>query len=685
MNLIVKNDPIHDGLEGQGTTELTKPANHMADPSGHAVHEQRLRSLWATFRNILLVVFLIFIFAILQMVMLQRICDSGMNTAASLEHQGLPTLNNLASLQEHLAIFQLYSYEYLFAKETEKDAKAKAMATIADQTHAELENIKTLFPEGEGRRLASNLEDAFVELNDKFQTVRTLADTDFAAAMKAMDRDIPPSVDRVAAAANELKKYGYSFSGTQASAAFGSFGWIKKNAMIFGVANIFVAFGAVLFVLRAARRSRAQLTKTLARLDERTQELAGSLSLVNATLESTTDGIVLIDSTGRIGNYNQQFVRMWGIAEPLAVMQDKQRLMTFMLPFLKHPEKFADKINELAAQPGHESFDVLELADEKVFECCSKPQQIQGRICGRVWSFRDVSDQKRMQREVEKTHQQLLLASRQAGMAEVATGVLHNVGNVLNSVNISTTLVIEGLAKSKVSRVGQLGELLAQNAGNLAAYVTTDATGSQLPGYVVRLAGHLDQERKTLIKECELIRTNMDHIKDIVAMQQNYAKAFGVVEKLKLVDLIEDALRLNTGALLRHDVQVIRDYQSPDCQITIEKHKLLQILVNLIRNAKYACDESGRTDKQMGIQFSNGGDRVQIKVTDNGVGIPAENLTRIFGHGFTTRKEGHGFGLHSAALAAKELGGSLLVHSDGPQRGAVFTIELPVSPPGYAP
>jgi signal transduction histidine kinase len=111
----------------------------------------------------------------------------------------------------------------------------------------------------------------------------------------------------------------------------------------------------------------------------------------------------------------------------------------------------------------------------------------------------------------------------------------------------------------------------------------------------------------------------------------------------------------------------------------VEKHKVLQILVNLIRNAKYACDESGRKDKQMIVRVSNGDNRVRISVKDNGIGIPQENLTRIFNHGFTTKKDGHGFGLHSGALSAKELGGSLEVHSEGKNQGAMFTLELPLS------
>jgi C4-dicarboxylate-specific signal transduction histidine kinase len=246
-------------------------------------------------------------------------------------------------------------------------------------------------------------------------------------------------------------------------------------------------------------------------------------------------------------------------------------------------------------------------------------------------------------------------------------------------------VVIEGLGKSRISNVSRLGELLVKESGDLGAFVTTDAIGRELPAYVNRLAERLNHERNTLLKECELIRTNIDHIKEIVAMQQNYAKALGVVETVKVTELLEAALRLNDGALMRHQVEVVRDYMLPDCEITVEKHKLLQILVNLIRNAKHACDDSGRSDKRLIVRSSHGQDRVQIEVSDNGVGIPVENITRIFNHGFTTREKGHGFGLHNAALGAMEIGGTLVAQSAGPQQGASFILDLPRHAPKEIP
>jgi len=125
-------------------------------------------------------------------------------------------------------------------------------------------------------------------------------------------------------------------------------------------------------------------------------------------------------------------------------------------------------------------------------------------------------------------------------------------------------------------------------------------------------------------------------------------------------------------------VRVIREYDKDLPEIVVDKHKLRQILVNLICNAKNACDESVRAEKVLTVRVAHPQGRLQISVSDNGVGIAQENLTRIFNHGFTTRKDGHGFGLHSGALAAKEMGGALLAESDGPGKGARFTVDFPV-------
>jgi signal transduction histidine kinase len=292
----------------------------------------------------------------------------------------------------------------------------------------------------------------------------------------------------------------------------------------------------------------------------------------------------------------------------------------------------------------------------------------------------EIDARKKLELEKERVHKQLLDISRRAGMAEVATDVLHNVGNVLNSVNVSATLVAEKVERSKAVHLAKVAALLQEHAADLGAFLTQNEQGQKLPGYLTLLSENIAREQQEVQKELASLRGSIDHIKEIVATQQDYARVSGVTETARVNELLEDAVKMHSGAYLRHAVRLEREYEDVP-PITLEKHKVLHILVNLLHNAKYACDESGRTDKQVTLRIAKAGDeRVRIEVADNGIGIPAENLTRIFNHGFTTRKSGHGFGLHSGALAAKELGGSLTVVSEGCGKGATFVLELPRRP-----
>jgi PAS domain S-box-containing protein len=302
-----------------------------------------------------------------------------------------------------------------------------------------------------------------------------------------------------------------------------------------------------------------------------------------------------------------------------------------------------------------------------------------GRIIQEIGILEDITSRKHSEEELASTHRALVDASRKAGMAEVATGVLHNVGNVLNSVNVSATVISDRLRQSKSVNIGKLAALFEANKGDLSGFLIKDPRGMMVPGYLASLSESLSSERATLNAELEELRKNIDHIKEIVTMQQSFARTSGVIESSSVTDIVDDVLRLNGGSLSRHDIDIVRDFGVKPV-IATDKHRVMQILVNLVRNAKHACDDSGRNDKRIILRVTGNPKNIFIAVVDNGIGIPPENLQRIFNHGFTTRKNGHGFGLHSSALAARELGGSLNVESAGTGLGAAFILELPQLP-----
>jgi PAS domain S-box-containing protein len=299
-----------------------------------------------------------------------------------------------------------------------------------------------------------------------------------------------------------------------------------------------------------------------------------------------------------------------------------------------------------------------------------------GAIIGTFGLTKDVTAAHRMQEALETAQRSLVEASRLAGMAEVATGVLHNVGNVLTSLNVSASVLAGAVQQSKADALGKVTDAVRHlaAAGPAAA---EDARLRRLPELLESIARHAAEERDRMVRELAWLQENIDHIKEIVTMQQTYATMAGVIEPLDPAALMEDALRMNAGALQRHSVACVREFQ-PAPRILGEKGKMLQILVNLIRNAKYAADEGRAPEKRITLRVAPAGaERVRLEVEDNGSGIAREHLARIFTHGFTTKARGHGFGLHSSAAVAAEMKGTLTAHSDGPGCGARFTLELP--------
>lgn len=288
----------------------------------------------------------------------------------------------------------------------------------------------------------------------------------------------------------------------------------------------------------------------------------------------------------------------------------------------------------------------------------------------------EIDERKTLEVEKERIHKELMSASRQAGMAEVATGVLHNVGNVLNSVNISASVVTEKVRLSKTSGVTKVAGLISEHKEDLAVFLTEDEKGRKIPAYLTTLSESIAQERQEIQKELALMRDNVDHIKEIVATQQDFARMTDISEVISVKEIIADAFKMHSSSFLKYGVKF--EFLVDDTlTITTDKHRVMQILVNLLQNARQACGD-GEGEKKVIVRVSRSGvDRIKIEVIDNGVGIAPDNLNRIFVHGFTTKKDGHGFGLHSGALSAKALGGSLSVFSEGIGKGAIFTLELP--------
>ncbi len=296
---------------------------------------------------------------------------------------------------------------------------------------------------------------------------------------------------------------------------------------------------------------------------------------------------------------------------------------------------------------------------------------------------RNITERKSAEAKLEQMHKQLTDASRQAGMAQIANNVLHNVGNVLNSVNVSAGLIGDTMRNSKAQGLAKAVDLMKEHSTDLGDFLSRDDKGKRLPGYLEKLAAVLAAEKQSIGEELASLTRSIDHIKEIVANQQSYSGAASLAEPVHINELMDDALRMVAASMARHQIRVVKEFDEVPL-LLLDRHLLLQVLINLIGNAKQAMDgTAGRSHSitlRTRIADCAAGPRLTIRIEDDGEGIAPEHMGRLFTHGFTTRKNGHGFGLHSCALAAKEMAGTITAHSDGPGKGAAFTLELPVNP-----
>ncbi|MGP8198652.1 MAG: two-component system sensor histidine kinase NtrB [Limisphaerales bacterium] len=501
---------------------------------------------------------------------------------------------------------------------------------------------------------------------------------DYVSEFKTRLKDTSP--DNVLFSCNCIHNYLYSkLEGHRTGALVGP---VTFGEIAYQLLNQTLVFVEIVKVASPEpRRAGNELSTTKMELSAAYEELQSSERRFRALCESAPMGIFLTDASGRTLYENPRCHKLSGVSpEGVGVAGEWLRSV--------HPHDLpgvaaAFKACEREGRDFDREFRFVgpDGATHWVHSRASILRSETGAIMGRIGTVEDISERKDAEIELERVNQDLVRASREAGMAELASGVLHNVKNVMNSINVSAGVIANQLKQSKSSSLEKATALLREHAGDLGSFITQDPKGKLLPQFLEQLAQQLAKEHEAVLGELKQFEESVQHIKDVVTTQQSYAKQGGTTVTVKPVDLMEDALRIVSAGLARHGIQLVREYAPNLPDITVEKHKVLQILVNFIRNAKEACQTSDRPDKKVALRATNGGEFVHLSVTDNGIGIAPENLGRLFDHGFTTKKDGHGFGLNSSARTVRELGGDIQVQSDGPGAGATFSLNLPISSP----
>ncbi|WP_238584376.1 ATP-binding protein [Legionella gratiana] len=305
-------------------------------------------------------------------------------------------------------------------------------------------------------------------------------------------------------------------------------------------------------------------------------------------------------------------------------------------------------------------------------QCLHADKQLTGIVI-------DIHKNKIAEEKIKELNQQISSAARRAGMAEVATTILHNVGNILNSSNVSITLLKNSYKQAYYKKLLRILTIIEQHQTDLAHFLIHDPKGMIIPQFLLSLSKVILEEEEKNNIEIDNLQHNLQHINQIVDMQKSIGGLSSFKESVYVPELIDIALNITMNSS-RKDIEIIKEFK-PAPLIFVDKAKLLHILINLIQNAKDSVlEKTSNPTKKIEISLQKiTKNSVQIMIKDNGIGIRIENLHHIFAFGFTTKENGHGFGLHSSALSAKEMGGTLLAESQGEGYGAQFILTLPIT------
>ena len=280
--------------------------------------------------------------------------------------------------------------------------------------------------------------------------------------------------------------------------------------------------------------------------------------------------------------------------------------------------------------------------------------------------------------ELRDAQSKLVEASRQAGRSDVATAVLHNVGNVLNSVNVSAAMVNEIVGNLRTGPLSKVATMITDHRDDLAGFFGADHRGQNLPAYFHQVHAALERDKIAARTELQSLMRNIEHIKVIVSSQRSHVKPGGVIETFEVRDLLHDALKYSATSGEHDGIAYVRRFDAVPLA-RLDRHKVLQIVMNLLRNARDAVLDMPAGERTITVALSGTANAsLEIAIEDSGCGIDPQHFERIFHQGFTTKPDGNGLGLHYSACAARELHGSLTARSPGVGQGATFVLVLPL-------
>lgn len=438
-----------------------------------------------------------------------------------------------------------------------------------------------------------------------------------------------------------------------------------------GLLVICLCLGGFLVVTSENRRQR-ELEKAIKPLMKDIESLDGMVNSVQGVVwerSASSAGFTYLsqNADGYLGFELERWAAESGFLEKVIHSEDRERVKECWKQAVKDLVKY--QIEYRVVRPDGTTAFVNEHGQ-------AAKLMLDGKVLRGI--ILDMTAQRENEASTQGMHKMMVEASRQAGMAEIATGVLHNVGNVLNSLNVGAKLLAERLKKSRMDKLCQATVLLKEHLPDNMDFFINDKRGQVLPGYLVELSAYLRDEQNRLDATVSDMIERIEHIRDMIMLQQSHSTVRTLWEPLDMATVMDEALRLEMDVNIAHQqVQVERHFADLP-PIYSARGLLLQILVNLLANACQAMGDLPAAQRKLTLRIvPHGEDKVRISVEDTGCGIQPKHLTSIFTQGFTTKTDGHGFGLHHACLLAQDLGGVLKAESEGLGKGARFILEIP--------
>lgn len=399
--------------------------------------------------------------------------------------------------------------------------------------------------------------------------------------------------------------------------------------------------------------------------------------LLKNILQSAPDATLIVNQRGRIIFANSQAEKAFGytqaeiLGEPIEILipeSYREKHTEHVKNYFQHPytRPMGAGLNLVAERKNKEIFPV---------EICIAPIEVKNGLIAMA-TVRDITERKKMQEQIDEMNKRVLSSAKRAGMAEVVNTILHNMGNILNSANVSAGVLIDKTSQPDyVEKLKRIANLINEKSSQLSDYFIKDTKGKLVPKYLMNVTEIIENEHKKIHQELKNIYKQLSFTIDIISKQESAGGTSIFLEPTSLDEILEFAIK--TGELENTGITIIKNIDR-EFSISTDKIKLLQILTSLIVNAKESLLESASPNKHITITVNKNNEQIDIFIQDNGSGISEENLKRLFLFGFSTKKERHGFGLHNSFLLAKELGGSLCAKSDGKNKGATFVLSLPL-------